>query len=85
MVAVGELLGRAFQLIDTEREGSFLLDAHYFQLSILSADHARAEHRVVWLPAKTCTERMHRACDRWLADHRLGGVFLHRQAGKRRA
>jgi 8-oxo-dGTP pyrophosphatase MutT (NUDIX family) len=30
MVAVGELLGRAFQLIDTQSEGSFLLDARYF-------------------------------------------------------
>ena len=34
-VAVGEQLGRAFQLIDTRDEGSFLLDARYFQLSIL--------------------------------------------------
>jgi 8-oxo-dGTP pyrophosphatase MutT (NUDIX family) len=75
MVAVGELLGRAFQLIDTEREGRFLLDARYFQLSILSAYHAPAEHRVVWLPAETCAERMHRACDRWLADRRLTGDY----------
>jgi 8-oxo-dGTP diphosphatase len=85
MVAVGEVLGRAFQLIDTEREGSFLLDAHYFQLSILSADHARAEHRVVWLPAETCAERMHRACDRWLADHRLGGASCTGRREKRGA
>jgi hypothetical protein len=40
------------QLVDAEGEGSFLLDARYFRLSILLADHAPAEHRVVWLPAK---------------------------------
>jgi 8-oxo-dGTP pyrophosphatase MutT (NUDIX family) len=75
IVAVGDFLGRAFQLIDTQSEGSFLLDARYFRLSILLADHAPAEHRVVWLPARTCAERMHRACDRWLADHQLTGDF----------
>src|SRR5690349_1375074 len=69
-VAVRELLGRAFQLIDTGHEGSFLLDARYFRLSILLADHSPAEHRVVWLSAGACAKRMHRACDRWLADHR---------------
>jgi hypothetical protein len=54
MVAVGELLGRAFQLIGTQGEGSFLLEARYFRLSVLLADRAPAEHRVVWLPVKTC-------------------------------
>jgi 8-oxo-dGTP diphosphatase len=73
-VAIGEQLGRAFQLIDTQDEGSFLLDARYFRLSILSADYAPAEHRVVWLPAKACAERMHRGCDRWFADHRLAAA-----------
>jgi ADP-ribose pyrophosphatase YjhB (NUDIX family) len=75
MVAVGELLGRAFQIIDTQGERGFLLDARYLRLSVLSADRAPAEHRVVWLPAKTCAERMHRAGDRWLADQRLADGF----------
>ena len=72
-VAVGEQLGCAFQLIDTQDEGNFLLDARYFQLSILSLDYVSAEHKVVWLPARACAKWMHRGCDRWFADHRLGG------------
>lgn len=63
-VTVGEQLGRAFQLSDTQDEGSFLLDARYFLLSIVSSDHAPAEHRVLWLPIEACAGRMHRACDR---------------------
>jgi 8-oxo-dGTP diphosphatase len=69
-VAVGEQLGHAFQLTHGD-EGNLLLEARYFRLSVLSIDHSSAEHRVVWLPAEACAERMHRACDRCLAEHKF--------------
>src|SRR3954452_5290003 len=47
-VAVEEQLDCAYQLIDTQHEGSFLLEARYFRLSILSIDYAPTEYRVVW-------------------------------------
>jgi 8-oxo-dGTP pyrophosphatase MutT (NUDIX family) len=75
IVAVGELLGRAFQLVDTQREGSSLLDAPTSGYPSGWRTTHPPNTGSCGFPAKTCAERMHRACDRWLADHRLTGGF----------
>lgn len=70
-IVAGQELARAFQLIDSRDEGSFLLDARFFRISILREASAPSEHRLVWLPAEICAQRVYRACDRWFAAYNL--------------